>query len=96
MTRAPGTRRRWRRDQRTDEVPLWPAAEIQPGPRTVAMLTQHIPKAPWSCATGIWIACAGRGDDHGDILEPRRKTQPVFKNHKGKGYGSCRARIQGN
>ena len=48
MTRAPGTKKKTAASSQRlmDEVPLWPAAAIQRGPRTVAMLNRSTSQKP--------------------------------------------------
>ncbi len=48
MTSAPGTKKKTaaRTQRLMEEVPLWPAAAIQRGPRTVAMLNSRTSQKP--------------------------------------------------
>ena len=64
MTSAPGTKKKTaaRTHRLMDEVPLWPAAAIQRGPSTVAMLNSSTSQKPMvlrNCDLGSGAAGAG-------------------------------------
>ena len=66
MTSAPGTKKKIAAmaQRLIEEVPLWPAAAIQRGPRTVAMLNSSTSQKPmvlrsWDLGSGIM-----RKEDH--------------------------------
>ena len=68
MTRAPGTKKKTaaRTHKLMEEVPLCPAAAIQRGPRTAAMLKSRTSQKPMALSQlRLGIARGGRGDGHG-------------------------------
>ena len=67
MTRAPGTKknRAAMTHRLIEEVPLWLAAAIQRGPRTVAMLkSRHIPEAHRFSQLRFGVGRCGRRKGH--------------------------------
>ena len=63
MTRAPGTKKKTaaRTQRLMEEVPLWPAAAIQRGPRTVAMLKRRTSQKPMVLRSWDLGSIAGTG-----------------------------------
>ncbi len=61
MTRAPGTKKKTAASAQRlmEEVPLWPAAAIQRGPRTVAMLKSRTSQKPMVLRSWGWVTSAG-------------------------------------